>query len=91
MDFNKVEIILNGEIVNPEIISFNLEQGEKSITQNIKFNSREDMILAIQRVGIKIYYGVGDFPASYSLPDNIGLNNDSLKFLTTIKRSEWLP
>jgi hypothetical protein len=88
MDFAKIEIRLNGDIVNPKIISFELKQYEKS-TENITFNSREDMISAIQRVGIKLQYGTGDFPVSYSLPDDIGLNNDSLKFLTTIKRSEW--
>ena len=91
MDFNKVEIRLNGEIIKPKLISFNWEQDENTVTQNVEFKSREDMILSIQRLDIKLYYGIGDYPVSYSLPKDIGLNNDSLKFLTTIKRSEWLP
>ena len=89
MDIKKVEIRLNGEIINPEIISFNLKEDENTVTQNVNFKSREDMILAILRLDIRLIYGTGDYPVGYSLPDNVMLNNDSLKFLTTIKRSEW--
>jgi|JI9StandDraft_1071089.scaffolds.fasta_scaffold405764_1 hypothetical protein len=81
MDFSKIEIRLNGEIFKPEIASFNF---------NIEFKNREDMILAIKRTEIKLQYGVGNFPVSYSLPSDIEINNNLLKFLTTIKRSEWM-
>jgi hypothetical protein len=48
------------------------------------------MILAIKRTEIKLQYGAGDYPVSYSLPSDIEINNNLLKFLTTIKRSEWM-
>jgi hypothetical protein len=79
MDFRKIEIRLNGEIFKPEIASFNIE-----------FKNRYDMILAIKRTEIKLQYGAGDYPVSYSLPSDIEINNNLLKFLTTIKRSEWM-
>ncbi len=81
MDFRKIEIRLTGEIFNPEISSFNIE-----------FKNRYDMILAIKRTEIKLQYGAGDCPVSYSLPSDsdIEINNNLLKFLTTIKRSEWM-
>ena len=57
-----------------------------------EFKNRQDMILSIKRTGIELQYGFGNLPVSYSLhnDNDIEISNNLLKFLSTIKRSEWM-
>lgn len=74
-----------------EITLATIEQDGEKIIQNIEFDKkREGSITALQRLGVELQYARDDFPVSYSRPDGMELCEDTLKFIATIGRKEWL-
>lgn len=76
-----------------EIYNFSIDYRQditdKKIEQHINFNSKNDMLIALKRIGIVLVYGKGEFPVSVKHPEEYKIDDVGLKLLSGIKQEEW--
>lgn len=86
------EIILRSVFSNldlPKILSIDHEETIKGFTTHVKLEGKVDMITVLKRIGLELQFGVRETAISYKNFGGFELNEDAVKFLSSIKKKEW--